>query len=71
MDAMSKAGNAENTTDLFAAQSEMSEAMNEMNTCLEGWQQKYEGQLDEDKLKEAIKAENEEVYKLIEENGGI
>jgi len=71
MAAQEKAGNAENTTDLFTAQSELAEEAKKAMDCLLGWKDKYDGQVDIEKVKEEIKAENAEIYKMIEEQGAI
>lgn len=71
VDAQKKAGSAQNTADLFSAQSEMSQQLKDMETCLNDWKSKYDGKVDKDKSMEEIKAENADIYNILEEGGGL
>ncbi len=67
--AQDKAGNSENTDDLFSAQSEMVEEAQKGMDCLISWRDKYEGKVDIEKVKEEVKVENKKVYDLLSEQG--
>lgn len=66
-----EAGNADSAAGLFGASEEMMEEAEEMGKCLQDWQKEYEGKVDKDKLMEAIKESNADVYKMIEDAGGM
>lgn len=71
MAAQENAGNAEGMTDLMAAQTELAEEAKKAMDCLLTWKDKYDGEVDIEKVKEEIKAENAELYNMIEEQGAI
>lgn len=71
MAAQEKAGSAESTDDMFSAQTALAEEAQKAMDCLVSWKEKYDGKVDIEKVKEEIKAENAELYKMIEEQGAI
>jgi outer membrane murein-binding lipoprotein Lpp len=65
-DVADAAGEAESFSEMMAAAQEQAE---KAKACIEQWQTDYEGKIDKEGFAEALKKENEDIYKKAEEMG--
>lgn len=57
--------------DFYTLQSELAQESSKAKECLMKWKEKYDGEVELDKVKEEIKAQNEELYNMIEGQGAF
>lgn len=65
-DVADAAGEAESFSDMMAAVQEQAE---KAEACINKWESDYEGKIDKDGFAEALKKENEDIYKKADEMG--
>lgn len=64
-----KAGNAESATELIETTEEMKKLVPKVDKCQEKWDEKYNGKVDVEEFKTALKAKNKTVYEILDERG--
>lgn len=68
-DLQKKAGEAANTTELMEATEKLQESVAKADACQKEWKEKYDGKVDVEAFKTALKAKNEAIYKMLDERG--
>lgn len=64
-----KAGNAESPEDLMQITEEIQAAVEKGDKCKAEWDEKYNGKVDVEEFKTALKAKDEKIYKMLDERG--
>lgn len=69
MEASKMAENAESTDEMIELSSKMNEAISKGDKCKEEWDEKYNGKVDVEEFKKALKEKDEKVYNMLKERG--
>jgi len=64
-----KAGEATNTTELMEATEKLQESVTKADECQKEWKEKYDGKVDVEAFKKALKEKDEAIYKMLDERG--
>lgn len=64
-----KSGDAQTTDEMLANAEAMKEAIAKGDECQKKWKEKYDGKVDIDEFKKALKEKDEKIYNMLDERG--